>query len=167
MPDFWTKISCELFTNVYSLHESFDAWFSLRAPDGGTPLTRSILRLYLRITQPPISRNGRSCVRSLQRGAEFNLNRSLEVLAALNDRPPPGLKGVEMRCRKSSRALAKGKKKGSRCCRQMSLVAGERNFDVSAATSAAVQGKELGFGRGAGKTRCGCEWWKFKPACGV
>ncbi|RDW91689.1 hypothetical protein BP5796_02854 [Coleophoma crateriformis] len=86
-PEFWDQMSRELFTNVYSLHESFDAWFSLRAPDEGIP---SIVvfcvyicgSLALHLWKWP------QLCPELADMAEAVLNRSLEVLAALIDQLP-------------------------------------------------------------------------------
>ncbi|KUJ10420.1 uncharacterized protein LY89DRAFT_562387, partial [Mollisia scopiformis] len=87
MPDFWTQMSHELFTNVYSLHESFDTWFSLRSPDEGIP-SIVVFCVYICGSLASYLWKWPQLCPELAEGAEAILNRSLEVLAALVDRLP-------------------------------------------------------------------------------
>ncbi|RDW60578.1 hypothetical protein BP6252_11961 [Coleophoma cylindrospora] len=87
LPEFWDQMSHELFTNVHSLHESIDAWFSLRAPDEGIP---SIVVFCVYICGSLASHLWKwpQLCPELADMAEAILNRSLEVLAALIDQLP-------------------------------------------------------------------------------
>lgn len=87
VPEFWTQMSHELFTNVYSLHETFQTWFSLRLADEGIP---SILVFCVYICGSLASYLWKwpQLCPQLADGAKAILNNSLEVMAAMMDHLP-------------------------------------------------------------------------------
>ncbi|TVY92902.1 hypothetical protein LAWI1_G001931 [Lachnellula willkommii] len=87
VPEFWTKMSHELFTNVYNLHEQFDTWFKLRSEDEGIP-SIVVFGVYICGSLASYLWKWPQLCPQLAEGAEAILNRSLEVLAALMDRLP-------------------------------------------------------------------------------
>lgn len=87
VPEFWTQMSYELFTNVYSLHESFDTWFSLRTDDEGIP-SIVVFCVYICGSLASYLWKWPQLCPQLADGAEAILNRSLVVLNALMDRLP-------------------------------------------------------------------------------
>ncbi|TVY35984.1 hypothetical protein LSUB1_G002953 [Lachnellula subtilissima] len=87
VPEFWTQMSHELFTNVYNLHEQFDTWFTLRSADEGIP-SIVVFGVYICGSLASYLWKWPQLCPQLAEGAEGILNRSLEVLAALMDRLP-------------------------------------------------------------------------------
>lgn len=87
VPEFWTQMSHELFTNVYNLHEQFDTWFKLRSADEGIP-SIVVFSVYICGSLASYLWKWPQLCPQLAEGAEGILNRSLEVLAALMDRLP-------------------------------------------------------------------------------
>lgn len=87
MPEFWTTMSTELFTNVYTLHECFDTWFSLRAADEGIP-SIVVFCVYICGSLASYLWKWPQLCPELASGAELIVKRSLVVLEALMDRLP-------------------------------------------------------------------------------
>lgn len=86
-PKFWTQMSHELFANLYSLHEQFGTWYSLRPEDKRSPpLLCSVFIFAARWHR--ICGRGLNYVRRWLMGLKRIINRSLEVLAALMDKLP-------------------------------------------------------------------------------
>jgi hypothetical protein len=82
VPEFWTRMSHELFANVCSLHESFDTWFSLRSADEGIP-SIVVFSVYICGSLASYLWKWPQLCPKLAGRAEPIVIRSLEVLAAL------------------------------------------------------------------------------------
>lgn len=84
---YWATMSNELFTNVYSLHEIVDTFFSHRAPDQGVP-SIIVFCVYICGSLASYLCKWPQLCPDLAPRAEVILNRSLEVLADLLDHWP-------------------------------------------------------------------------------
>jgi len=87
VPEFWTQMSHELFTNVCTLHDSFDTWFSLRSADEGIP-SMVVFCVYICGSLASYLWKWAQLCPQLADSDEAILKRSLEVLTALEDNLP-------------------------------------------------------------------------------
>ena len=82
-PGFWHKMSEELFSNVWELHEQVDAYFSMRTPDEGFPQILVFCVYMCGSLASYLWRYPALCPK-LAQSAELMAQRSLEVLSELH-----------------------------------------------------------------------------------
>jgi hypothetical protein len=93
-PRFWESVSYELFSNLCSLYEAIDTFFSLRSAEEGYP-AMLVFCVYICGSLASYLWKWPSLCPSLASGAEKMLQRSLEVLADLNHAWPQAQNWLE------------------------------------------------------------------------